>query len=113
MYAPSAEYGGFAAHRTIHDKAAALLRSLAIDHPFLDGNKRTAVLACIVFLDMNGYELQCPHDQAIRFVLRIVKYKPTVHYIARWLRRHTRKHKQPRPQSLLDWLRQRFGAAKA
>ena len=39
-------------------EAAALLESLAINHPFVDGNKRTAFAAADVFLRINGWRLQ-------------------------------------------------------
>jgi len=39
-------------------EAAALLESLAINHPFVDGNKRIAFAAAAVFLDINGWKLQ-------------------------------------------------------
>jgi death-on-curing protein len=44
-------------YRDIVEEAAALLESLLINHPFIDGNKRAAVAACDVFLRINGYRL--------------------------------------------------------
>lgn len=41
----------------IIEEAAALMESLLINHPFVDGNKRTAFAVCHVFLDINGYSL--------------------------------------------------------
>lgn len=41
----------------IIEEAAALMESLLINHPFVDGNKRTAFGVCHVFLDINGYTL--------------------------------------------------------
>jgi death-on-curing protein len=41
----------------IREEAAALLESLLINHPFVDGNKRTALAACDVFLRINGQAL--------------------------------------------------------
>lgn len=41
----------------IVEEAAALMESLLINHPFVDGNKRTAFAVCHVFLDINGYSL--------------------------------------------------------
>lgn len=45
-------------------KAAAMLQSLARNHPLVDGNKRLAWLATWVFLAKNGIELAPPHDDA-------------------------------------------------
>jgi death-on-curing family protein len=41
----------------IIEEAAALMESLLINHPFVDGNKRVAFAVCHVFLDINGYSL--------------------------------------------------------
>lgn len=41
----------------IIEEAAALMESLLVNHPFVDGNKRTAFAVCHVFLDINGYRL--------------------------------------------------------
>lgn len=49
-------YGG------IVEEAAALLESLLINHPFVDGNKRVAFAACDVFLRINGYGLKADSD---------------------------------------------------
>ena len=53
------------------DKAAALLQSLAINHPFFDGNKRTAWLSCVSFLAMNGVDLRPDIDAAERLVIAV------------------------------------------
>ena len=45
-------------YEDIVTEAAALLESLAINHPFVDGNKRTAFAAADVFLRINGWRLQ-------------------------------------------------------
>ena len=46
----------------IAEEAAALLESLLINHPFVDGNKRAAFAACDVFLRINGYSLNAEAD---------------------------------------------------
>ncbi len=46
----------------IIDEAAALLESLLINHPFIDGNKRVAFAACDVFLRINGFRLSASSD---------------------------------------------------
>jgi len=48
--------GGY--YADIIEEAAALFESLAKNHPFFDGNKRTAVVATAVFLKLNGYTLR-------------------------------------------------------
>jgi death-on-curing protein len=50
------------AYPTLHEKAAALLHSLARNHPFVDGNKRTAWAATAVFYEINGYTISTEVD---------------------------------------------------
>lgn len=50
-------------YRDIVAEAAALMESLAINHPFVDGNKRIAFAAADVFLRLNGWRLQRPSMQ--------------------------------------------------
>ena len=52
--APQATYGGEALLKDAIEIAAAYLFYLCSNHPFVDGNKRTALAACLVFLEANG-----------------------------------------------------------
>lgn len=52
--APQATYGGEALLKDVVEIAAAYLFYLCSNHPFVDGNKRTALAACLVFLEANG-----------------------------------------------------------
>ena len=54
--APQATFGGKAIYESLTEIAAAYLYYLCRNHPFLDGNKRTALGACLVFLRLNGVE---------------------------------------------------------
>lgn len=53
--APQATFGGVSPLRDTVDVAAAYLFYLCSTHPFIDGNKRAALGACLVFLQLNGY----------------------------------------------------------
>lgn len=53
-------------------EAAALFESLIQNHPFLDGNKRTALGAADVHLRMNGYELGGDSTEHLRFILTLM-----------------------------------------
>ena len=55
---PQQSVGGQDAYPGLHSKAAAPFHSLANNHAFVDGNKRTAVLALIVFYNLNGWQGQ-------------------------------------------------------
>src|ERR1051326_3204146 len=54
--APQATFGGESPYKDIAEVAAAYLFYLCKNHPFIDGNKRTALGACLVFLRLNGSE---------------------------------------------------------
>ena len=53
------------------EEAAALMESLAMNHPFVDGNKRIAFAATEVFLDMNGHFIDCNDREAYEFFMRL------------------------------------------
>ena len=52
--APQASFGGKSPYRDLAEVAAAYLYYLCRNHPFIDGNKRAALGACLVFLRLNG-----------------------------------------------------------
>ena len=56
MAAPQASFGGKSPYADLAEVAAAYLFYLCRNHPFIDGNKRAALGACIVFLRLNGIE---------------------------------------------------------
>ncbi len=59
---------GVSVPNTIHEKAYHLLRLLVANHPFVDGNKRTALNAVVVFYLLNGYRFD--YDDEIRDILK-------------------------------------------
>lgn len=75
----------------IHYQAAALFRSLTKNHAFGDGNKRTAVVAVVTFLSINGYALKARGSTIFRFVLCVAETtNPDIAWVAAWFRRHIR-----------------------
>lgn len=52
---PQASFGGEYLHQNLFEMAAAYAFHIAENQPFLDGNKRTALVAALVFLDINGF----------------------------------------------------------
>ena len=57
--------------------AAALLHSLVHDHPFHNGNKRTALVSMLSLLDKNGMMLTCPEDGLFKLVVQLAKHSLT------------------------------------
>lgn len=68
---PATTVFGAEPYPSIHDKAAALLQSLASNHALLDGNKRLAWMACATFLWINGEDLHPPEDDAFDLVISV------------------------------------------
>lgn len=69
---PRTRLWGNDAYASVEEKAAALLQSLLGNHALVDGNKRLGWLAALVFLDLNGVEIDAPDDDAFDFVVSIV-----------------------------------------
>ncbi len=70
-------------------KGAALMESLAQNHPFVDGNKGTAITATAMFLRQNGYALQTTNEALEVFVMDVVEKRPSLDTIVGWLQNHT------------------------
>ncbi|AXG99215.1 type II toxin-antitoxin system death-on-curing family toxin [Deinococcus wulumuqiensis] len=70
---PSQEAFGAEFYPTLNEKAAAYLVFLARNHPFSDGNKRTAYLAAATFLLMNGVKLRGSDDAVFELVLQTAR----------------------------------------
>ncbi|MGO8884410.1 MAG: type II toxin-antitoxin system death-on-curing family toxin [Streptosporangiaceae bacterium] len=68
---PQAGLFGRQAYPTLAGKAAALMHSLACNHALVDGNKRLALLATVVFLRINGYRLDLTDDEAFDLTLSV------------------------------------------
>lgn len=68
---PQATAFGEDAYPSIHEKAAALLHSLARNHALVDGNKRLALAGTIAFYGINGHRLTFTNDEAYDFVIAI------------------------------------------
>jgi death-on-curing protein len=69
-------------------KAAILFLLLIKNHPFLDGNKRTAVLALLEFLERNGHSLATNNDELFQFTLDVATSALDKDAIGAWIRAH-------------------------
>lgn len=70
----------------IIELAASLLFGLAKNHPFVDGNKRTAFLSTYVFLGVNGWELQSDEAEAAAIVFDLAADEVSEEELTLWLR---------------------------
>ena len=87
---PRATFAGKDLYPTIYLKAAALLQSICLNHPFTDGNKRTAWTVSHRFLWKNKYYLKAKVHETVEFMVMVDTKKPTVDEIAKWLKRRCR-----------------------
>ena len=72
----------------IVDKAAAMIRGIIGDHPFVDGNKRTAILAGLTLLELNGIKVAIDVGEIEDLAVKIAVDRLDVPYISDWFYAH-------------------------
>ena len=73
------------------EEAAALMESLAMNHPFVDGNKRIALAATDVFLRLDGRIIDCDGDETYEFFMRLFQTNSfRFDQLRTWLEEHVR-----------------------
>ena len=87
-----ATFDGKELYPDIMMKAAALMDSLVRNHPFVDGNKRTAITASALFLRLNGYLLQVENREMVLFALACAQSQLSLVEIAEWFRKYSKKN---------------------
>lgn len=75
LEAPFQTFGGTDIYPTLLQKAARLGFSLVSNHPFVDGNKRIGVHTMLVFLELNGVEIDCAQDELVEIGLSLTSRK--------------------------------------
>lgn len=86
----SASMFGIDAYPTFEGKAAALISSLAQNHPLFDGNKRLSLYLSFAFVRLNGFELTFTNDEAFDLVLAAAQSRIDLDEIAELFRTHIR-----------------------
>jgi death-on-curing protein len=74
VMAPQQTFSGKYLYPTISAMAAAYLIGIAQNHPFENGNKRTAFAACYVFLGANGFDLDMTQEEAYNMTIGVVMH---------------------------------------
>ena len=74
---------------TLYEKAAALLRGIIADHAFVDGNKRTGMMAGLTLLEINSKKFHAKPGEIEDFAVRIATDHLSVEDIAKWLKDHS------------------------
>jgi death-on-curing protein len=75
--------------------AAAYAFGIAKNHPFVDGNKRAAFLACVGFLKINGLDLRAPQPDAYSAMMALAAGEMTEDAFAEWLEVHVKARSHP------------------
>ena len=70
----------------VADKASALMHSLVMNHPFVDGNKRVGVMAAELFIELNGGRLVAADAELEQLTLSIARGELNAEELAIWLR---------------------------
>jgi death-on-curing protein len=83
-----ATFDGQLLHETLFEMAAAYLYGICRNHPFVDGNKRTAASAALTFLDMNGVEVDAPEDDLYDLVIGVAEGRVSKAAVAVFFERH-------------------------
>ena len=74
-------------YRAIHLKAAALMHALVRNHGFVDGNKRSALIATLLMIERSGYRLDLQEDQRVDdIVVAVAAGDLDLNALAEWLR---------------------------
>jgi death-on-curing protein len=71
------------------EKAAALIESIVINHPFMDGNKRMGYILMRLLLLKLGYDIKANPDEKYEFVIGIASGKFKIEQITSWLKMHS------------------------
>jgi death on curing protein len=76
---------------TLPELAAAYAFGIARNHPFVDGNKRTAFLVAVAFTELNGYRFEAPEAEAAVIFEALAAGEIEEAGLAKWFERHLRK----------------------
>lgn len=86
---PASTVFGDDAYPDLDTKAAVLLESITRNHPLVDGNKRLAWVAVVVFYGINGLALRAPHDPAYELIVGVAEgrlpYPEVAAQLADWV----------------------------
>lgn len=87
IHRPYQTFDGIDLYASPIEKAAALFESIISNHPFIDGNKRTAYVLMRLLLRNNGFDLNVSGDVKYNFVINAAKGDLTFEEIKEWIHR--------------------------
>ena len=91
IYMPESSFEGKYLHETIPAMAAAYAFHICQNHPFIDGNKRAALASSLVFLDINGYELNCKNETLYNKIMNVAKGETKKEELINFFEKYSKK----------------------
>ena len=86
---PYQTFGGEDLYPSVYEKAAAIAESIIINHPFVDGNKRTGYLAMLAILEDGKLKIIVSNEEIYSFIIRISTGETKSDQIVEWLKQNT------------------------
>jgi death-on-curing protein len=86
---PYQTFGGDELYLSVYEKAAAIGESIIMNHPFVDGNKRTGFLAMLAVLADERVYISSPNDKTYQFVIDISTGEKRFEEIVEWLKNNS------------------------
>lgn len=86
---PYQTFGGEDLYPAVCEKAAAIAESLIINHPFVDGNKRTGFLAMLAILNEGNLKITASNEAVYNFIIDISTGELKFEQIVEWLKQNT------------------------
>lgn len=93
VHAPFQSFAEQELYSDLYSKAARLCFGITKNHPFVDGNKRTAVHAMLVYLDVNSVELEYDDDDLENTIIAVSSSNMSCDELAVWLKQHIKQDK--------------------
>lgn len=88
---PFATFAGRDLYDGIYMKVGAFIQSVVKNHPFLDGNKRTAYSSAYTLLKINGVRITASEKEIVKFMVSVANHNLSVDEISSWLKKHSKK----------------------
>lgn len=88
---PRTSLFGEDAYPSLELKAAAMVESIILNHPMIDGNKRSSWFALNAFVLLNGFVISTTQDEAFDFVLGVATKKLDLNQSASWIAKHLKQ----------------------
>ena len=88
---PQTTFGGNDLYPSLFDKATVLMHSIIMNHPFIDGNKRTGTVSALIFLEINKFKIIASQNELVKITIDLETKKINNEKISSWLRSHSKK----------------------